>query len=245
MQFFYLQQEGAVRTVALSLLRSIFEQHKIPETQQEKIYDCMIYAILKDADKAVKLTALSFWDLVIRKQLEHEGMIDGGFPKNTFSKVYKKIITFDDATIAMCLLRVLQRVSELGGIYVFLHIFQTEIDEEIINAAIKYITRFADLLSKYNIVSSKSFKPDYFHFVSPNCGPNIIPVSQITDRTNSGEEVDSTVNCQRQNVYTDQRSDLTAFVEFLRNFDYYCDKRPRKNGRSDDLETVLNKIFIA
>lgn len=238
MRYFYLQEVDTVRSEALALLKAIFRHHKVPVLFQEKIYDCMIYAILKDGHNTVKLEALSFWDLVIKKELEHEGMIDGTFPAVTFSKVFKKIITFDDATIEMCLLRVLHRLGELGGLYVFLHIFETENNEEVINAAIKYITKFADLLTKYGIVHSSSLNSVDF-YCSQLVGDSRDFMDELSDL-----QINCVPKCQRQNLKNGPRNHEAAFLEFLGNFDSYCDKRPRRNGSSDDLDTVLNKIFI-
>lgn len=234
MQFFYLQQDPLVRCEALRLLKTIFDHHKLSDMLQEKIYDCMTYAIMQDSDKQVKLEALSFWNLVIKTELEYEGMVDGAFPENTFSKQYKKIITFDSVTIAMCLLRVLYRLSELGGLNVFLNIFETDNDEDVIKAAIKYITPFADLLINYNVRKSKNSrsKPTrtctFYDYGVFDLLSNEIVRSQSQEMTMEQRQEDNVVN----------------FVEFLGNFEHYCDRRPKMNEKSDDLETVLNKIFI-
>lgn len=239
MQFFYLQQEATVRTEAVILLKIIYENHELPQLLQEKIFDCMTYAILQDQNKLVKLEALRFWHVIIKKELEHEGMVDGVFPTVTFSKVYKKIITFDDVTIEKCLLRVLHRLDSLGGLNVFLQVFENEKDEEIVNAATNYITKLADLLKQYLFVCPS-------HLNSDRLSGDVEIYSDFL----SHEYMDEFLNLGSNTVVrypksnTNQRNHQTAFIEFMQNFHRYCDRMVRLRDSTRDLETALNKIFL-
>lgn len=198
----------------------------------------MIFA-LQDEHKLVRFQALCFWNLVIKKQLEHEGMIDGSFPIVTFSKVLKKIITFNDATVEKCLLRVLHKLREIGGLRVFIHIFEKENDDEVINAAIKDIDKFIQLLQKYNITFSSFMKKDPALYSS-------------SDSNRFKEDVLSEIlklewNCKlehpTQSMCYRKNNQITIW-DFLRNFENYCSKRARKDGRSDDLDIILSKLFV-
>lgn len=208
---------------------------------KEKIYDCISYAVLEDGHKLVKVKALGFWDLIIKKELEYEGMIDGTFPSVTFSKVLKKIITFDDETVEKCLLRVLNRLNEIGGLNVLLYVFQNENDEELIEPAIKHITKIADMLIKYNIMSLHSYHP--FNSTSrSNCCGETLPDEFLTEVLDL--QTNTIVRHPNNIANFNQRKSTTGFLDFLRIFDNFCKVRSKKAGEKDDLNTVLNRIFV-
>lgn len=239
-KYFYLEPESQVQSEALDLLKVIFDHHVIPKTIEEQIYDCISYAVLEDCHKVVKLKALSFWDLVIQKELEHEGMIDGTFPTVTFSKVLKKIITFDDATVEKCILRVLHRLNEIGGLNVLLYIFENANDEELINPAIKYITKIADVLTEYNITSlhcDSSFPLSS----SSSFNTEVLPDEFINELLHLERK---SLGMYPQSSITYSRRNKIDFLDFLKTFDSFCKKRAKKASKDDDLETVLDRIFV-
>lgn len=265
-QYFYLEPEGMVRREALGLLKVIFERHKMPRIFEENVFDCLSYAVLEDDYKFVKMEALSFWDRVIEKELENEGMIDGTFPAVTFSKLFKKIITFDDATVAKCLLRVLHRLNEIGGLNVFLYVFENENDDELINLAIKHITKIADMLKKYDTMSyhsDYSFSPPSSNISREEVLPKEFISSHLELETNNNSKYNaqsSSSSCEetlpeefisefeknrypKNNTNFSRRNNHIALLDFLRVFDNLCKKRTKKASENDDLETILDKIF--
>lgn len=236
-KYFYLEPEGQVRSEALELLKEIFEHHVIPETFEEKIYDCISYSVFEDCDECVKVKALSFWDLVIQKQLEHEGMIDGTFPAVTFSKELRKIITFDDATVERCLLRVLHRLNEIGGLNVLLYVFRNEHDDALIKPAIKYITKMADMLLKYDIMSLNSVSPS-----SNSLDDNTLPDEFVNELLDI--ETNTIHRYPKKKVTCTQSNNKIVVLDFLKVFHRFCQGQAKKASKNDDLESVLDRIFV-
>lgn len=231
----------SVSKEALALLKAIYQHHKLPELIEQKIYNCMFNAALQNGYKLVKLQALSFWKLAIKKQLEYEGMIDGAFPAVTFSKVCNKIVTFNDATIKKCLLRVLHKLNQLGALYMLLHIFLTENDEEVIKTAIKSVSNFAELLIKYKVTSSSVVSANYNKSSSNDPWEPIFQevMGEILDL-----ETNSVITSQIIHKNVESTNHEVEFLEFVKNFELYSKSVLGRNVNSDDLDNVLNNIFI-
>lgn len=236
MRFVYVQPEGNVRCEALGLVMIVYKKYQIPEILKAKIYDCLVYSTLKDGCKLVKLKALSFWDLVIKKQLDHEGIANG-----IYTTAPTKDINGDHGRIENSLQRVLDRVNEIGGLYVFLSVFETEVETDVIDKAVEYMISFANLLKRYNLIWGSLGKGD-----NPVCGDNeapstFLPIDMI------GEYLDletlNIVKSPKQSTYNNPIN-KAAFLKFVGNFDDFSFKRLRRKSSADDLNTVLSRIFL-
>lgn len=59
----------------------------------------MIKAAVLDFHWEVKISALKFWKHVIKSHLSDQGVLDGHFPKVTFSKEHRKIVSLNETEI--------------------------------------------------------------------------------------------------------------------------------------------------
>ncbi|KAJ8916096.1 hypothetical protein NQ315_004462 [Exocentrus adspersus] len=148
------ETEGIVRSEAATLLVDIYEHREISAEVLTKYYDVMTHAAVADLHWEVKVNALKFWEKVIKHHLTHQGMIDGTFPKVTFSKENRKIVTLNEVEIKKRLIKILNQLSETGCLAVLVAALQDDCDLEVLKTATNITQDFVKLLRNYNIQSS-------------------------------------------------------------------------------------------
>lgn len=146
----YLEETISIRIELCDLIVKLYDVDII----DNNFYDIMTHIILFSDDKNVKTKALDFWRKVIDVFLRHRGMIDGQFPKTTFSRELKRIIHFNKKTITNCLCGILNSLSEIGCLTIFVHILTKESDVIIRSMAKNYLEDFILLMRKYDITPS-------------------------------------------------------------------------------------------
>jgi hypothetical protein len=99
----------------------------------------------------VRVNALDFWQLVICRQFQHQGMIDGTFPAVTFSKEQKKIITLNDKEIQLRLRKVLNELSLRGCLGILLACLQDS-DLAVVKKGVVIVEKVLGYLNKYNYI---------------------------------------------------------------------------------------------
>ncbi|KAJ8928354.1 hypothetical protein NQ314_019084 [Rhamnusium bicolor] len=145
------ETEGIVRSQAATLIATIYEHQDVPAATLSQFYDIMTHAATADLHWEVKVNALHFWEKVINRHLMHQGMIDGTFPKVTFSKEHRKIVTLNEPEVRKRLIKVLNQLSETGCLAVLITALQDDCDLEVSKTATKITKDFVKLLKDYNI----------------------------------------------------------------------------------------------
>lgn len=148
------ETEGIVRSEAALLVADIYEHRDIPVEVLTQYYDIMTHASTADLHWEVKVNALKFWEKVIVHHLTHQGMIDGTFPKVTFSKEHRKIVTLNEPEIRKRLIKILHQLSETGCLAVLICTLQDDCDLEVSKTATEIIQKYSPLLKTYNVHSS-------------------------------------------------------------------------------------------
>lgn len=247
MRSYYSRCEEGVSADTVILLRKIYENYKLTEMVQSKIFKFLIHAIVKSRFRYVKIEALMFWKLLIKRELENEGMIDGNFPQVAFSKNLRKIVTFNEAKIKECLLRVLHKLSEIGCLYVFLHTFENEPEELVTKAAFNSITELANLLIKHNIVFC-----DYLNSLRlgwSSLSSNTIEsmfaqnfFENVSDTTQGNSEV--TDICTFQPNRNDFLNYQISILEIFKNFHQLRYNWSRHLTGNNDLDVIFENLFV-
>lgn len=246
MSSYYSRCEEGVSVETVILLKKIYENYGLSETVQSKIFKCLNHAIVKNRFNDIKFEALIFWKLIIKRELEDEGMIDSSFPQVAFSKRLKKIVTFNELKIKQCLLRVLHKLNEIGCLYVFLHIFENEPEELVTMAAFNSITELANLLINYKLVCSNYLNSRNFLWSSLN---NINIESMFVQKF--FEDISETIHensktsdiCICQPYRYDFLNYQTSFLEILKNFHQLRCNWSRLVMGKNDLDTIFEKLF--
>ncbi|XP_029715833.2 uncharacterized protein LOC109425246 [Aedes albopictus] len=146
------ESEGVVRREAVNTVREIYSNHKIYSQCLDSVFSVLAFATVNDLYWEVKLNALMFWQVVICRQFQYQGMIDGTFPTVTFSKEHKKIITLTNNEILLRLRKVLNELSLRGCLGVLLAGLDDKCDLAVLKKTIEMIRWLMDMLNKYNYI---------------------------------------------------------------------------------------------
>lgn len=142
--------EGIVRKEAVLLVCEIYKNHKISNHQYDLLFPTLAHAAINDLYWEVKINALYFWQVVIMRQLKHNGVIDGAFPAVTFSKEQKKIVTLTQKEIMTRLNKILDELSTRGALGVLLECLKDDCDLEVVKVAGSIVTKVNKFLERYN-----------------------------------------------------------------------------------------------
>lgn len=122
----------------------------MPINQLDNIYSTLVYCAVNDLHWEVKIKALEFWEVIIRRQLQAQGVIDGNFPTVTFSKEKKKIVNLTPYEIISRLTKILDELSSRGCLGVLLSGIEEDSDLSVVKATVTVIKYLVDFLDKYN-----------------------------------------------------------------------------------------------
>lgn len=147
--------EGVVRKEAVSLITCIYEKEKVQPNQLESVYEALSISAIHDLFWEVKVMAIEFWHCVIKRQLQYQGVIDGGFPSVTFSKENKKIVTLTQKEITLRLTKVLAKLSIFGCLGVLLASLDDRDDVLVVKKGVEVIRALTAFLDKYNYWEEK------------------------------------------------------------------------------------------
>lgn len=146
------ESEGIVRKEAVTCITSIYSHQQIEKSYLDHVFNTLIHAAVNDLYWEVKFNALMFWRVVVCRQFQHQGMIDGSFPTVTFSKEHKKIITLTQKEILLRLKKVLNELSLRGCLGVLLACLGDDCDLEVIKLTVFLVQKIVGFLNKYNYI---------------------------------------------------------------------------------------------
>ncbi|KAK3931173.1 BRCA1-associated ATM activator 1 [Frankliniella fusca] len=150
------ESEGVLRREASLLMSEIFKYRKVPSDVLHKMCVTMANVVLADLHWEVKVNALTFWKLMIERQMNDQGMIDGVFPQVTFSKEHRKIINLTPAVIQDRLRRVLTELSLNGCLHVLLEAICKDEDLEVVKRASEIISFLSVVLERHGLLDLKN-----------------------------------------------------------------------------------------
>jgi BRCA1-associated ATM activator 1 len=143
------ESEGVVRREAVGCIAQIYQHREIPEQSLDTVFSVLAHCAVNDFYWEVKVNALDFWNLVIIRQFEYQGMINGSFPLQTFSKEKKKIVTLNEKEIQLRLHKVLNELSLRGCLGILIACLQDS-DLEVIRKVVTVVENMMAHFLKYN-----------------------------------------------------------------------------------------------
>ncbi|VVC86569.1 unnamed protein product [Leptidea sinapis] len=147
-------QEGIVRKEACNVLCDIYQNIKHPPSQQSVLYEHLVAASLDDFHWEVQLSALKFWKCVIQSFLREQGMLDGKFPRVTFSKESRKIVTLTDKELQKRLTKTLDELASIGCLTVLVKLLHDDSELEVMDLALSISTELFNTLETYKVPGS-------------------------------------------------------------------------------------------
>lgn len=139
-----------VRREVVNVLVQVYNNHKNSQMFEKAMYSLMSSAALDDLHWEVQIAALTFWQHVIQKHLSNKGMIDGKFPKVTFSKEKRKIVVLDEKEVKKLLSSILYDLSDIGCLTVLHGCLNEEFNTEVMAIANCMSTKLVNILDCYN-----------------------------------------------------------------------------------------------
>lgn len=247
------ETEALVRSEAAKLICDIFFYQNFPEEMMPEVYETMSYAATSDLHWEVKVSALNFWECLIKCHLQNQGMIDGTFPSVTFSKEHKKIVTLTCSEIHIRLNKALVQLSNCGCLGVLMAAALDDCDLEVSKAAIGKLKILTDLFTKYKFktVASSSCTPS-----SPTANSVIHHESQ-----KSNNIIEDIVNSKDinlvSNIYDSQDVFLPnnkqkylkivspeTFLNFVqKDFNLFINERSSWLNNIDNLNSLLDDML--
>lgn len=204
--------EGVVRKEAVALIIAMYETQRVPSNQLDCVFSTMAYCAVNDLHWEVKTKALEFWEVFMKRQFQHHGVIDGGFPAATFSKEKKKIITLTQKEITLRLSKILNELSARGCLGVLLACINDESDLSVVKATLCVIKNLTEFLQKYDYKDIEVNQPPDSGASSPvpgfvaNCSDSVMteiiesPVLTQSEINDSEEVIQSIVSAQDINL---------------------------------------------
>lgn len=144
---------------AINFLASAYEKQLILNQDLLKTFQIMILTTSDDFNWEVRKQSLCFWEKVIVRQLQMQGMLDDDFPQHVFSIEHKKIISLTDPEIKNRLLKTLKELDTIGCLKMLMSTIQNDCDLDVTKTAIKILDKLSKLFKKYqssSIVLSKN-----------------------------------------------------------------------------------------
>ncbi|XP_044758140.1 uncharacterized protein LOC123316242 [Coccinella septempunctata] len=257
------ETEGIVRAQAATLLTTIFNYHDIETSVQKEIFTCMCSAAIDDLHWEVRLNCLSFWNDRVEQVLKHQGMVDGEFPKCTFSKETKKIVILTDVEIKRRIMRALDELSEMNCLTVLKQAISDDCDLQISKKGLEVSKVLVDLIEKYNIAENiildEKGPPS-----NDSCYSSIVPSTPSPSCQNSDEVIEKILevsdNSLLKDVYSPgndypmnirqnkigTRKNVTS-AEFIistkKNYKSLVSEREKWINSLDSLSSLLNDML--
>ncbi|KAI4492015.1 hypothetical protein M0802_010140 [Mischocyttarus mexicanus] len=148
------ETEGIVRREAVVLMKELYIYRKWIKDTISSISEVMSVAAIFDLHWEVKISALEFWKHFIKSHLSDQGMLDGSFPKVTFSKEQRKIVALDENEIKRRLNKALDELARQNCLGVLLVTLKDDSDFEVCKASATIINKLKTLLLKYKLNDS-------------------------------------------------------------------------------------------
>ncbi|XP_048267982.1 uncharacterized protein LOC100651582 isoform X2 [Bombus terrestris] len=143
------ESEAIVRKETVILLKELYVHRK-----WKNIIDSMTLTMAKtavlDLHWEVKISALEYWNHVITSHLSDQGVLDGHFPKVTFSKEHRKIVSLNETEIKRRLNKALDELAKQNCLRVLLVTLEDS-DLEVCKTSAAIINKLKAFLLKYKL----------------------------------------------------------------------------------------------
>lgn len=199
-------EEGIVRKEACSVLCILYQNNKLCPGFDQTLYEHMASSALTDFHWEVQISALNFWKRVICSLLNGQGMLDGTFPPVTFSRETRKIVTLNEAEIQKRLLKILDELSAIGCLTVFVTLLHDQTEVCIMDATLNIAQELYDILKRYNVLELLTPNPGEITSVEELLGhikeekEGVDDNVEMSDAQNSDNVIEDILNADDVNL---------------------------------------------
>ncbi|XP_033214963.1 uncharacterized protein LOC117171612 [Belonocnema kinseyi] len=145
------ESEGIVRRESVALLTELFIHRQWQKSTLDVMSKTMTVAAVSDLHWEVKVNALKYWRHLISSHLSDQGMLDGSFPKVTFSTEHKKIVQLDGTEIKRRINKALDDLGKQNCLGVLLVTLKDESDFAVCKASANILNKLKELIIRYKV----------------------------------------------------------------------------------------------
>ncbi|XP_076240863.1 integrator complex assembly factor Brat1 [Calliopsis andreniformis] len=145
------ESEAIVRKEAVILIKELYVHCKLPKNVVDSMSQAMAIAAVSDLHWEVKISALEYWKQFIKSHLSDQGVLDGHFPKVTFSKEHRKIVSLNETEIKRRLNKALDELAKQNCLGVLLVTLEDDSDFEVCRTSATIINTLKGFLLKYKL----------------------------------------------------------------------------------------------
>ncbi|XP_076748688.1 integrator complex assembly factor Brat1 [Xylocopa sonorina] len=145
------ESEAIVRKEAVILIKELYVHRKWPKNIIDLMSRGMATAAVFDLHWEVKISALEYWKQFIKSHLSDQGVLDGHFPKVTFSKEHRKIVSLNESEIKRRLNKALDEMAKQNCLGVLLVTLEDDSDFEVCKTSAAIIMKLKTFLLKYKL----------------------------------------------------------------------------------------------
>ncbi|XP_053988394.1 uncharacterized protein LOC128881403 isoform X1 [Hylaeus volcanicus] len=145
------ESEAIVRKEAVILIKELYVHCKWQRDVIDSMSRAMSAAAISDLHWEVKTSALEYWKQFIKSHLSDQGVLDGHFPKVTFSKEHRKIVSLNETEIKRRLNKALDELAKQNCLGVLLVTLEDDSDFEVCRTSAGILNKLKSFLLKYKL----------------------------------------------------------------------------------------------
>ncbi|CAK9816800.1 BRCA1-associated ATM activator 1 [Anthophora quadrimaculata] len=145
------ESEAIVRKETVILIKELYVHRKWPRNVIDSMSRGMATAAIFDLHWEVKISALEYWKQFIKSHLSDQGVLDDHFPKVTFSKEHRKIVSLNETEIKRRLNKALDELAKQNCLGVLLVTLEDDSDFEVCKTSAAIINKLKTFLLKYKL----------------------------------------------------------------------------------------------
>ncbi|CAK9801931.1 hypothetical protein ANTPLA_LOCUS3012 [Anthophora plagiata] len=145
------ESEAIVRKETVILIKELYVHRKWPRNVIDSMSRGMATAAVFDLHWEVKISALEYWKQFIKSHLSDQGVLDDHFPKVTFSKEHRKIVSLNETEIKRRLNKALDELAKQNCLGVLLVTLEDDSDFEVCKTSAAIINKLKTFLLKYKL----------------------------------------------------------------------------------------------
>ncbi|XP_017884705.1 uncharacterized protein LOC108627770 [Ceratina calcarata] len=250
------ESEAIVRKEAVILIKELYVHRKWPKNVIETISRTMATAAVLDLDWEVKQNALEYWKHFIESHLADQGVLDDHFPKVTFSKEHRKIVSLNETEIKRRLNKALDELAKQNCLGVLLVTLKDDSDFAVCKMSARLINKLKTFLLKYKLneplpvsplpKDSATFDTSYVKY-EPTLSNNVESCSYTNEKTtnDSSNVIEEIVDANDANL-------LASIYKNSMTMDSEPEKSEQKTfryiscvTRESFLQTIFNSDIYA
>ncbi|XP_043258227.1 uncharacterized protein LOC122400707 isoform X1 [Colletes gigas] len=241
------ESEAIVRKEAVILIKELYVHCKWQRNVIDSMSRAMSMAAVFDLHWEVKTNALEYWTQFIKSHLSDQGVLDGHFPKVTFSKEHRKIMSLNENEIKRRLNKALDELAKQNCLGVLLVTLEDDSDFEVCRTSAAILNKLKSFLLKYKLneplpelplpKDSATIDTSYIKYEQPN---NVASSNSEEVFSNSSNVIEEIVDDNDANLLASIYKNSMKMVEEIQSTEEKTFEFISCVTRQSFLQTIFN-----